>query len=60
MGRIIRTAAGVYLGAAIATRAMEANGVYRCACLEDCWCKRPGLNLFRWVFPYGHSLRASD
>lgn len=23
-------------------------------CYPDCWCKKPGLSLFRWVDPSGH------
>ena len=29
----------------------EAFGVRACACEPTCWCKRPGLNFFRWVTP---------
>ena len=25
-----------------------------CSCYPDCWCKKPGLSLFRWVFPRFH------
>ena len=25
-----------------------------CGCDEDCWCKQPGLQHFRWVVPVGH------
>ena len=32
--------------------------MYRCACDSDCWCKRPVLSLFRWVFPRYHRNRA--
>jgi hypothetical protein len=34
--------------------ALERAGVYGCGCDPDCWCKRPGLNVFRWVLPYWH------
>jgi len=32
---------------------LERAGVerFQCACLPNCWCKRPGLNLFRWITP---------
>ncbi len=33
---------------------LERAGVYGCGCDPDCWCKWPGLNVFRWVLPYGH------
>lgn len=47
-----------YILLAIATRLREASGAYACACDDDCWCKKPGLSLFRWVFPRGHESRA--
>jgi hypothetical protein len=25
-----------------------------CDCDPDCWCRRPGLSVFRWVFPRYH------
>jgi hypothetical protein len=33
--------------------ALERAGVsrFRCACSTDCWCKKPGLNLLRWITP---------
>ena len=45
---------GGYLLLALGNKAAEAAGAMRCGCADDCWCKRPGLNLFRWVFPWGH------
>jgi hypothetical protein len=54
--RVIAIGLGAYLGAGLATRAMEGNGLLTCSCRSDCWCHRPGLSVFRWVFPYGHSL----
>jgi hypothetical protein len=35
------------------TLALERAGIerFRCACSSDCWCKRPGLSLFRWITP---------
>ncbi len=47
----------LYLVAALAGHAQERRGAIRCDCRDDCWCKRPGLSLFRWVFPRGHRLR---
>ena len=38
-------------------RVMESRGAIRCECRDDCWCKQPGLSLFRWVFPFRHSLQ---
>jgi hypothetical protein len=45
-------AMGVLLAAAI-TLGLEKAGLsrLRCACSQECWCKRPGLNLFRWITP---------
>ena len=46
--------AGVFL-LAVGTRAADALGIggprLRCGCTETCWCKRPGLTVFRWVTP---------
>ncbi len=44
----------LYLILALGTRLAEAVGINRCGCASDCWCKRPVLSTFRWVFPYGH------
>ena len=35
-------------------RAKEAAGLRTCGCDADCWCKTPGLSIFRWVFPRYH------
>jgi len=43
-----------YLAIAVTMRLVEAAGLQRCGCASDCWCKRPVLSTFRWVFPYGH------
>jgi hypothetical protein len=47
--------AALFLLLAVGTRVAEALGVggrqLRCACDESCWCKRPGLTVFRWVTP---------
>jgi hypothetical protein len=43
----------------LVTRALEGAGVYRCGCQADCWCKRPGLSLFRWVLPRWHKTPTS-
>ena len=47
-----------YLVLAVVTRMREAAGRVTYACDPDCWCKKPGLSLFRWVFPRGHRNRA--
>ena len=54
MRRVLALLAGGYLLLALGNKAAEAAGAIRCGCAEDCWCKRPGLNLFRWVYPWGH------
>ena len=55
--RSLLLAGALYIGAALIGRAQERRGAITCECQEDCWCKRPGLSLFRWVFPLGHKLR---
>jgi hypothetical protein len=50
-------AGALYIGAALIGHAQERRGALTCECHEDCWCKRPGLSLFRWVFPLAHKLR---
>lgn len=56
--RVVVTALAVYAVAAVGTRADESAGAVRCGRVPDCWCKRPFLSAFRWVFPYQH--RAID
>ncbi|MDQ3915126.1 MAG: hypothetical protein M3323_07325 [Actinomycetota bacterium] len=56
VGRGLAVAAMLYIAAAVRGLAKERSGELRCACEADCWCKKPGLSLFRWVFPFGHSL----
>ena len=45
---------GGYVLVAAGNRVAEHFGARTCGCAQDCWCKRPGLSLFRWVFPWGH------
>jgi hypothetical protein len=47
----------LYATAALVGHARERAGTITCGCAEDCWCKRPGLKAFRWVFPYRHKPR---
>lgn len=47
-------AAAVYLALAVLGHAKERRGDLRCHCAAECWCKRPGIALFRWVLPVGH------
>ena len=51
MKRLALIAIGLYVLAAIVTRLAEATGSRQCGCHADCWCKKPGLSLFRWVVP---------
>jgi hypothetical protein len=46
--------ASLYLLFGLIGRFVEGMGAVQCECASDCWCKRPALSLFRWVFPYGH------
>ncbi len=41
------------VAAGLITLALERAGFgrFRCACSSTCWCKRPGLSLFRWITP---------
>ena len=43
-----------YIVLALYYRAREAAGLLSCGCSPDCWCKKPGLSVFRWVFPRFH------
>ena len=55
MKRFVGWALGLYLAAAMVGLARERMGLVSCGCADDCWCQRPGLSLFRWVFPRGHT-----
>ena len=57
MKRVLGLAVGVYVGAGVVGLVRESLGLNSCGCAEDCWCKRPGLSVFRWVFPRGHRSR---
>ncbi len=46
-----------WVGAALIGHAKERRGAITCECQDDCWCKKPGADLFRWVLPIGHKLR---
>jgi hypothetical protein len=52
--RAVLMLVGAYVLVAVGNRVAEHFGAMRCDCAEDCWCRRPGLNLFRWVFPWRH------
>ena len=59
MKRALKLLAFAYVLAGLVALGLERAGAYECACEPDCWCKRPGLNLFRWVFPRFHRIRPS-
>ena len=52
--RLVVGLGSTYLLFAVVGRVVERMGAVECGCSADCWCKRPVLSLFRWVFPYGH------
>ncbi len=45
-----------WVGAALIGHAKERRGAITCECQDDCWCKKPGVDLFRWVLPIGHKI----
>ena len=53
--RIVGFLAGLYLLFAVIGRFVEEMGAVRCGCASSCWCKRPILSTFRWVFPWRHT-----
>lgn len=57
MKRLLLALVGGYVLIAAGNRVAEHFGAMRCHCSEACWCRRPGLSLFRWVFPWGHTSR---
>jgi hypothetical protein len=54
--RAFRLLAVGYVVAGLVALALERAGMYRCACDSDCWCQRPGLNVFRWIVPRFHHI----
>jgi hypothetical protein len=54
MRRVLVPMLSVYLLAALIGRLSEQQGRSVCGCEPDCWCKKPVLSVFRWVFPFGH------
>jgi hypothetical protein len=49
-----------YVVLALVTKARESAGLLSCRCYPDCWCRKRGLSLFRWVFPRFHHERGID
>ena len=60
MKRTVGIIACGYLLLAVGTRVAEALGAKKCHCAQDCWCQRPVLSAFRWVFPWPHRDRVHD
>ena len=60
MKRLVVGALGLYLLFALIGRFVEGMGAVTCGCAADCWCKRPVLGTFRWVFPWGHRSAEDD
>jgi hypothetical protein len=56
--RMVRWVLGLYLLFAAVGRFVEGMGAVRCGCAADCWCQRPVLSTFRWVFPWRHHSRS--
>ena len=54
MKGILWRALALWLLFAVIGRVSEAMGARECGCAPDCWCKRPVLSTFRWVFPFRH------
>lgn len=52
--RILGYLACAYVLFALIGKYVESMGAVQCECANECWCHRPGLSLFRWVFPWGH------
>lgn len=55
--RALSVVGAIWVAAALIGLATERLGVIRCDCQDDCWCKKPGIRLFRWVLPFGHKVR---
>lgn len=60
MKRLFLFGLGGYLLLAVGNKVAEAAGARRCDCARECWCRRPGLSLFRWVFPWHTSRQHPD
>ena len=56
MRRVVLSVLGLYVLFAVIGRFVEGMGAVECGCSPRCWCKRPVLSTFRWVFPYKHTV----
>lgn len=52
--RVLAGLLGLYVLLAVVSRFVEGMGAVKCGCTDGCWCRRPVLSAFRWVFPWGH------
>jgi hypothetical protein len=52
--RLLQGLVSFYVVCAIVGKVAERLGMTRCGCAEACWCQRPVLSVFRWVFPFRH------
>lgn len=55
MRRVLVPVLSLYLLAALIGRVAEKQDRSVCGCSADCWCNKPVLSVFRWVFPLAHS-----
>ena len=53
MRKLIASLALGYVLLALYYRARETAGLMTCDCYPGCWCKEPGLSIFRWVAQAG-------
>ena len=60
MKRLVLWAVSLYLLFAVIGRFAESIGAARCGCDRSCWCKKPALSTFRWVFPFEHRAPAEQ
>jgi hypothetical protein len=56
MRRIVLAIVGLYLLLAVIGRFVERMGAVTCRCDPGCWCKKPVISAFRWVFPFEHRI----
>jgi len=49
MRKALAALALAYILLALYYRAREAAGLMTCDCYPDCWCRKRGLSVFRWV-----------
>lgn len=54
MRKALAALALAYILLALYYRVREAAGLMTCDCYPDCWCRKRGLSVFRWVFPRYH------